>query len=243
MADALNCPNCGAPLRPSLHSPLALCLYCGSSVRLQADESSSPVVDATLDENELARLKQLLLDGGREEAVRLYVQMSGADETAARMAVSGLGRQISLDIIRSQNLTPYGAWMVTLWSLLLLASLAAAALQRLHLLVALALAAYAGFNMALFLPALRTSLRYLRAPVAPAVTLKLSPVGVARLGGKKVHTLLALLEVQPRQGEPFQAEMLLPVREQNLGRAAPGAVLQVKYLPGDPPRVIYYGHS
>jgi hypothetical protein len=176
MADALNCPNCGAPLRPSLHSPLALCLYCGSSVRLQADESSSPVVDATLDENELARLKQLLLDGGREEAVRLYVQMSGADETAARMAVSGLGRQISLDIIRSQNLTPYGAWMVTLWSLLLLASLAAAALQRLHLLVALALAAYAGFNMALFLPALRTSLRYLRAPVAPAVTLKLSPV-------------------------------------------------------------------
>ncbi|MCI0520584.1 MAG: zinc ribbon domain-containing protein, partial [Chloroflexi bacterium] len=189
MADALNCPNCGAPLHPQARSPLALCLYCGSSMRLQVEESGSPVVDATLDEKELAALKQLLLDGGREEAVRLYVQMSGADETAARMAVSDLGRQISLDIIRSQNLTPYGVLMVALWTALLLASLAAAGLRRLHPLIALALAAYAGFNLSFFLPALRTSLRYLRAPVARAVTLKLAPVGMARLGGKQVHTL------------------------------------------------------
>jgi hypothetical protein len=242
---ALNCPNCGAPLHPGPNSRLALCLYCGSSIRLEPAQTASPAIDATLEEKELAGLKQLLLDGGQKQAVRLYVEKTGADEAAARMAVGDLGRQISLDIIRSQNLTPYGAVMVTIWTALLLASLAAAGLRLLHPLIALALAAFAIFNLLFFAPALRTSLRFLGASVAPATTLQLAQIGVARLGGQKVHTLLALLEVHPTQGQPFKAEMLLPVRDQNLERAKPGAALQVKYLPGktpgDAPRVIYYG--
>jgi hypothetical protein len=90
-------------------------------------------------------------------------------------------------------------------------------------------------------PAVITTLRFLGAPVAPATTLKLAPVGTTRIGGQKVHTLIALLEVRPAQGQPFQAEMLVPVRDQNLARARAGEILRVKYLPGDPPRLIYHG--
>lgn len=243
LPSALNCPNCGAPLHPGSNSQLSLCLYCGSSVRVQPGMTDPLTIDSTLDEHELAELKQLLLDGAQAQAIQFYQQKTGSSDAETREAVSDLGRQISLDIIRSQNLSPYGAVMVVISAALLLASLGAAWLRLLHPVVALLLAAFAALELFFYAPAMRTTLRFLRAPVAQATTLKLAPVGIARLGRQKVHTMLALLEVQPEGGPAYVAEMLLPVRDQNLARAVPGAVFQVKYLPDERQSLIYFGKA
>jgi hypothetical protein len=244
MVTSLHCPNCGAPLPPKVQSGLAVCLYCNATVRIQPDEATSPetiaTVEARLDAERMAEIKQMLLAGHRSEALQCYQQLTGAGDVDAEQAVGDLGRQLTVDIVRHQNLTPYGVLMVILWAVVFIGAGAAGLAGRLHPLLAILATVFAGWNLFFYYPAVRTTLRYMGAPVALANTLKLAPIGQFYLRGRTVHAFKVWLEVRPKAGQPFQAEMILPVREKNLPRAREGEVIQVKYLPNRPGQVIYF---
>ena len=240
MIAPLYCPNCGAPLHPGPDRGLIICLYCNSAIRIQMAAQPQATVESSIAADSMAEVKQLLLAGHQQEALSLYQRRTGADMADAESAIADLSRQVSLDIIRSQTLTPYGILAVFMVALLLAVSAAAGLLGRLHPLLAIGLAGFAILNLLFFAPSIRATIAFLGASIAPATVLKLAPVGTITMRGKSVHTFKFLLEVRPETGAPFQAELLVPVRNESLLRAQPGAVLRVKYLPHDPARMIFY---
>jgi uncharacterized Zn finger protein (UPF0148 family) len=65
MIAALNCLNCGAPLKISAQQTRAICLYCNSTLQIEREAASEPTaaVENILSEADMARIKQLLLAG------------------------------------------------------------------------------------------------------------------------------------------------------------------------------------
>jgi hypothetical protein len=233
MPEALSCPNCGAPLTVSPGQELALCLYCNATVSLHGETPGAPpILEQTLDEQAMAAVKQTLLDGRTADALSQYRSLSGASEADARQVIEGLGRQVSLAVVRSQQLTRSGVLIVAAFTVILLIGLAGLVSGWLNRWLSAAVVLLTAWNLAYYLPGLRTTLRFRKAPIAPAVTQKVSQIGLIKRRGQDIFTLKVLLEVQPAASEPFLTELILPVREQNLARAVPGTVIQVKYLPG-----------
>jgi hypothetical protein len=241
MFESLHCPNCGAPIHPSPNQGLLICLYCNTSIRIQTqDDQPQATAEASLDPDMMAQVKQLLLAGKQEEALRLYQQHTGADPQEAAAAVSNLGHQVSMDIIRGQALRPFGILFVVVVGLLLIVSVVAGLLGRMHPALAIGLAGFAALNLFFFRPGIRATIEFLGGKVAPATIVKLAPIGVATMRGRPIHTFKFLLEVQPQNGQPFQSELLVPVKGESLGKAQPGVVIWVKYLPQNPTRITFY---
>jgi hypothetical protein len=241
MMTSLHCPNCGAPIHPGPDQGLLICLYCNTAIRVQTVASQPQVTaEASLDPDMMTQIKQQLLAGRQDEALRLYQQHTGADPQEAASAVSNLGHQVSLDIVRGQTLRPFGILLVVVMALLLLVGGVAGLLGRMHPLLAIGLAGFAALNLFFFAPAIHATIEFLGARIAPATIVKLAPIGVATMRGRPIHTFKFLLEVQPENGQPFQSELLVPVKGESLLRAQPGTVIWVKYLPQNPARMTFY---
>jgi uncharacterized Zn finger protein (UPF0148 family) len=114
MIAALNCLNCGAPLKISAQQTRAICLYCNSTLQIEREAASEPTaaVENILSEADMARIKQLLLAGQPQAAERLYSQTTGASSQAAQEALADLRKKLSLDVVRQQQLTPTGIVLV-----------------------------------------------------------------------------------------------------------------------------------
>jgi hypothetical protein len=56
----------------------------------------------------------------------------------------------------------------------------------------------------------------------------------------RVLGYLFALEVMPEDEPSFHAQVIVPVLEENQERAKKGAMVQVKYLPGDAESVIFH---
>jgi hypothetical protein len=237
---SINCPKCAAPVHPRAGQSLVLCLYCGSALRLQPAAAETPSVEREVPPEALNELKQLMLAGRREDALRLAQALTGGAPEDATSVIGNLSQQITLSTVRRQTLTPAGLLMVALSAALLALGAAGLALGRLHPLLALALIAFAVFELSFFGPALAKTVRFLGARVAPATVLRNVPIGQAPLGGRPVHIMRLLLEVRPA-GEPaFQAELMVPVREQSLHKAQAGASFEVRYQPDRPEEVVFH---
>lgn len=241
MLTSLNCPNCGAPLQVEEGRTRTVCLYCNSIVRIQPDKSQPAQVETTLVEADMQELKQLLLSGRREEAVQLYLASTGAGEAAAREAIAGLASQVSVDVVRNQQLTSKGVWYVVLYGVVFLAAVAAGLTGQIHPLLALALAAFTAWQFWVLLPSIRLSLRFRRAVRAPATILKTVSVGEMKAPGGRVYAVKLLMEIHPSEGTPYQAELLLPVSKTSLEQVQPGGQFHVKYLPDNPQQIIFDG--
>jgi len=232
---AITCPSCGAPLLPAAGT--VLCVYCNSAIRLQA--GGEAVVERSLDEGQMARIKQSILDGKRPEAVAEYQQATDANLAEASRTIEELENGLSMGIVLGQQLSPLG-WLFFCGSLLVFFGAVYASLTGLlnpwmaGLLALLSLA-----NLVFYARNLRTSLQFLGAPVARAMVIKLVPVGEVKLGRQMVHTFKVLLQVYPEDAPAYQAEMLLPVRDKNLARVRTGVDFKVKYLRENPQRLVY----
>ncbi len=235
----LNCPNCGAPLQVEERRTRTVCLYCNSTVRIQPDGSKAAEVENTLVEADMQALKRFLLSGRREDAIQLYLESTGAGEAAAREAIEGLERQVSVDVMRNQQLTGKGIWYVVLYCVVFLAAVVAGLAGQIHPLVALALAAFTAWQFWVLFPSIRLSLRFRNAVRAPATILKAAQVGETKVRGGRVYAMKLLVEVHPPEGTSYQAELLLPVRETSLERVQPGGQFHVKYLPEDPKLIVF----
>ncbi len=238
--ETLRCPSCGAPAPARPAGELWVCVYCDSVVRLRAGGAGpQAAVERTLPADQTPAIRQLLLAGRRDEAAAAYRRATGAGEEETAQAVDALAREVSLATVRAQQLSVYG------WAALGLATAAIALVAwaawsgALPPLPALALAAFPASLVLLFLPNLRVSLRYLTAPRAPATVERMAYIGLARVRTGPIHTYRVLLRVVPPDAPAFPAELVLPVRDQNRHKLAPGATFDVRYRPGEPNSVIF----
>lgn len=106
MPDTFNCPNCGAPLDYQGSDPIIRCPYCNSSVIVPENLRAKPSFSSTPSNftlsgagdlggliNQARRIKEVkdLAEAGEmDEAVRLYREITGAEDFAARQAVGKL---------------------------------------------------------------------------------------------------------------------------------------------------------
>lgn len=239
--ETLSCPNCGAPLRQPPSGGPWFCVYCNSLLRLQAEAGTSHAsLESRLDAAAMDSVKQLLVSGQRQEAIRRFQALSGLAPEQARRTIDQMAADFSIDTLFHQQLTPTGIALVVICLILLPASLLAWGLGWLNPWLALVCAALAGFGLFVYGRGALTTLRYWKAPVAPATTLHFTHIGAVQRGRLRLHTFLIALEVHPEDAPPFQAQAVIPVREANLARVRQGEVIQVKYLPGRPDSVIYH---
>lgn len=233
----LSCPNCGAPLAVTEEQTVALCLYCDTVVRLAPAPAPSPDAARAADigPETVHEIKQLLLQGRRSDAIRLYQQAAGVDEAEAAAAVLAFSRQLALGVVQAQQLNPRGALLFLLFLLGLVAAVVAGIAGVIPAWAAMVLGVVA---LILLWPLARgtlTTIRYLGATRAEATVLRAAPIG--EIG--EAHVFRVLLEVRPVDGAPFPAEMNLPVRRRNVPNLRPGLVLRVKYLCADPSSVVF----
>lgn len=256
--ESLACPKCGAPLHLEAGQALIVCLYCNSMVRAvgtppvgtppvgtpaPANAPAPLEVERELPEADLEAVKKMLAAGQRAEALAAYQRLTGAEAAEAQATLDQLGRQLTAATLLRQMLSPFGVGIVLASLAGLGVAVGGAAAGWLDIWLALGLGAFALFQLAVAARATVNTLRYLSAPVAEAVTLKLAPIGVFERAGGDIHAFRVWLEVRPAGEAPFRAEIQLPVRESNLARAREGAVLRVKYFPGDPASVIFFEKS
>ncbi len=118
MEDTFACPKCGGPLDHHLPDPILRCPYCTSAVivpeNLRAKPSfsksggkftmqgASNMAGLLQKAAQLKQVKDLALAGKEEEAVRLFQQATGQDETSARQAVQMLAAGQPITISASE---------------------------------------------------------------------------------------------------------------------------------------------
>jgi hypothetical protein len=237
--DSMNCPNCGAPL-PETARDTWVCLYCQSLVRLEeGEEAPGFVIEKSVTDEEMAEIKQALLNHSRDNALQLYRQLTGSSEEEAQKAIDELGRQLSLKAIIQQQLSPIGWLFVAIWLGLFIGTVVAWATGFVSGLMAVLLAGFAFYNLVSLYPTILISLRYLKAPRAPATTINFAYIGKTLLRREPVHLYKILLDVQPEGAESFRAQALIPVRERNRSRVQVGHVIRIKYLPDQEDSVIF----
>lgn len=240
-AEALSCPQCGAPLALSAQPQLTICIYCNATVRVSHPAGGAvPAADVVATAKEptpeaLAEIKQLLVNGQRAEALARYQALTGLAEAEANTALQSLVNQVSIAIIRNQELNAWGWLYVALAVFALGFSIVAGAMQWLSGPWAWLIVIGANLWLAFWLRPVFNTLQMLGAVRAPATVLKIAPIGV----WNKVHFFRVLLEVTPAQAPPFQAQLNLPVRAQSVHKLHPHTQLEVRYLPNNVERMVF----
>lgn len=98
MANTFNCPSCGAPLELTGYGELIRCPYCNNNVivppELRGKKSSQRTQtepsEAKIPEDQLAEIKQLLREGNKIGAIKIYRLATNAGLKEAKDAVEAI---------------------------------------------------------------------------------------------------------------------------------------------------------
>ena len=114
MADTFQCPNCGAPLDYHGNDPIIRCPYCSGSVIVPDNLRSAPAFSKKKDnftlsgQDNMANLvekarklkivRDLALKGQTDEAVRIFMETTGANHENAREAVTAMAKGMPVNL-------------------------------------------------------------------------------------------------------------------------------------------------
>jgi len=228
MPGSLNCPNCAAPLQVREQQTIALCVYCGSSLKLEADSvKPHPIEQRELTPDVMQQINQLLLDGRRAEATALYVQQAGVTDGEAREAINNLAEQMTRRTLTRQPISNLGIVIVVLLSGVGLAALWWGVTND-NVLIAILGAGWAVLQWLAFLPGLVVRWNYETGRAAPAVVRKMIPPGEMKVRGEVVAAVRLWLEIRPDGQPPFQAERNVILRRSSLEHLSTGSAIEVR---------------
>ncbi len=228
MPHSLNCPNCAAPLQVRERQTVALCVYCGSSVKIEVDGSKPHSIEQReLTADVLRQINQLLLDGKRAEAVAIYRQQAGVTNDEAAEAIDNLAKQMTRRTMGQQPISNAGILILVVFSAVGIGALVWGITNN-SWLVALLGAGWALLQGFAFFPAMRVRWFYETGEAAPAVVQKMIALGEIMVRGEKVSAVRLWLEVHPSGHTPFHLERNVIMRQHSLEQLAPGIVVEVK---------------
>lgn len=112
--ESLTCPNCGAPVPVKGDETITVCAHCNSSLRITKDDADhrlAQVADAARDAfppaedwargaADIDRIKQLLTDGHKIEAIKVYREQTGVGLKEAKDAVDAIERRLPITLTR-----------------------------------------------------------------------------------------------------------------------------------------------
>lgn len=115
--EEMTCPNCGAALEFKTGTPVIVCKFCNTTLRLKAEVMGgqaaidlNPQIDPYRSLADVDRIRSLLKENRRAEAVRLYMEQTGAGLKEATQAIDQIQRQPPTQVLN----TPAGPFAVDL---------------------------------------------------------------------------------------------------------------------------------
>ncbi len=115
--EEMTCPNCGAALEFKTGTPVLVCKFCNTTLRLtaeivgsQASIDLNPQTDPYRSLADVDRIKGLLKENRRTDAVRLYMEQTGASLKEATQAIDQIQHDRPAEVIH----TPAGPFAVDL---------------------------------------------------------------------------------------------------------------------------------
>jgi LSD1 subclass zinc finger protein len=233
-----SCPHCGAPLSLVTGQQHVICAYCDVSSLVQSGQvqqglpEAAPTLSAeNVSPEDVRRIKQLIFEGKRPQAVALYANAARVTSAVAEVAVTQLFVPELLGLYRYMPINAVGCSV----ALLLIAGGAAAAVVG-----AMNRDAGAGYVALAIGGALLAVLvlRWLLPKARSGWVSSFGARGQARVIKRVVvHTfkqghlaVLLLFEVHPAEGGgSFYDEEAMLVRAESLDKLAPGNVVRVRY--------------
>ena len=105
-----SCPNCGAPISRGGDARYAICIFCNTSLTLAAGTGAGdPAFTAqAMAKEDVDRVKQLLVDGKREEAIALYASLAQVTRAEAEQAIENVFVSTYFDIVRHLPINAFG---------------------------------------------------------------------------------------------------------------------------------------
>lgn len=220
---SLPCANCGAPLTAGsmtrAQGGLWPCLHCGAVVRVA--EGAAPVVAQAMPPELAARVRQLVVEGRTDEAKRLAAGI-GVDAAV----VDQLANEVMVGVLFAQKLNPVGGLMLLVW---LSVAAVGAWLVSTGYVAGWALVVV---GLVLPIPLLRaavTTLKMAGAPQGLATVRRATLLGMRQLR-RPVAIYAFDVAVAPVDRSPgFVGTLLVPVRQESMHKAVPGAALYVRF--------------
>lgn len=246
--ESIQCPNCGAPLKVDPAQTLGVCAYCNSSFRVSWGVEGTPpqLAPSGVKPETIQKVKQLLTEGLREDAVRLYQNEAGVSPGDAEKTIAHLVEEIGISTLAKVSLNKRGNVLVPLFLVLGILGLVWAitrfAAGNLLLGFPVAIVSVLMVLLALVnLQHLLTAVRMARAESAEATVLKWAPIGTLKLGGEKFQVVRFLLEVRPRSRASFQVQTNATLILRSIDNVRPGVTVPVKCDPRDATKILPIG--
>ena len=237
------CPHCNAPLQMAAGQRLVLCGYCDSSLHIdpkpapagEAGAAAAPValVRDTIDAAEVNRIKQLVLDGRRPEAISHYAKIAGVTAPEAEEAVNNLLLPTLMQLIRQLPLNWFGFLLTFViaggFGVLAYFCVSWALAGRYWLWAVAAVAAFLAWKqLGWFLPKLRSTWVSAFGALGRARVLRSA---VLRTGFRRGGTVvLVAFEVTPQGGgASFVDEEVLLLLDTSVPKVDPGNIIAVRF--------------
>lgn len=242
---SVECPRCGAPLPLANGATALICLYCNASVRVEhaaSDDPRPPTLSIhAVKPDVVQRVKQLVLDGKRADAVALYAQEVKLDRNAAERTVDELLTPLTLAMVRRAPFSAFGFFN----TLLTVAALAVSFVWS-----ALRVADGAGYVVLAATTALLLAAFLWRIVIPKLISHGVRAWGtegraailnraILKPGIRKGFTAIrVVMRVEPvRGGASFVDDESLLVRDESLAKLVPGCVIRVRFDDGKDRRV------
>lgn len=233
----VTCPRCGAPHSLAPDRRVVICIYCNTSLLVGAmageTATSAPVSAQPVSKEDVERVKQLLVDGRREEAVALYAGLASVPPGEAEAALDAVVVSSYFALTRE---LPINAVGFVAYALLIGGGLALAGWA-----VARALAGspawFAAAAAGVAFAAMRavSFARHLRSTLVTSF----GALGRGRVMRRAVlremkehdsYLIAVMFEVTPDGGgAPFVDQENLLVKETSLQKLSPGHVVRVRF--------------
>lgn len=110
VASQVACPSCGAPLPLKPSQRHVICVFCNTSSLIHDAQGTSPprLTPQNVSKEDVERVKQLVLDGKRDEAIDLYARTAGVARPEAVVVVNDLLLSEYSRLTRSLPINAFG---------------------------------------------------------------------------------------------------------------------------------------
>ncbi len=136
MADLIamsRCPNCGAPLSVDADRRSVICIFCNTSLRVERPATggtAAELVAEAVSANDIELVKQMLLDGRRDQAIDHYAHVASVSRAEAEKAVDNVFISAFWTLTRHMPINGFG---FVLYGVLISLGLGPAAYGAMHL--------------------------------------------------------------------------------------------------------------
>ncbi|WP_437737566.1 hypothetical protein [Sorangium sp. So ce1335] len=235
VASMISCPNCGAPLSVGSEQRHAICIFCNTSLFVERPATGAAVAQVrarTASKDDIERVKQLLVDGKRDEAIDHYARAASVSRDEGARAVDNVFLSAYWTLVRHMPINGFGFLLYAVFIVGGVGLAAWAGRQAVEAPAYLVLVAAAGLfailQLARFLRHLASTWVASFGALGRARVLRCSVV--RQFPKQDGFFVVVLFEVVPGDGSPaFIDQETLFVGEASLRKLSAGNVVRVRF--------------